>query len=113
MPIRKNRYDFHNINQSLEREDILNLFMVAGSGSWDANIKGKLNVSLGLYELHGNGATFGVRFEMLNNIKNYFLLYLGEKNKPFPTLLLWYRGLSCEEKKTVMVIDKERTENDR
>jgi hypothetical protein len=113
MPIRRNRNDVHNINQSLESEDILNLFIVAGSGSWDVNIKGKLNASLGLYELHGSSATFGVGFEMLNNIKNYFRLYLGEKNKPSPTLWLWYKGLSCEEKKTVMVIDKERTENDR
>ena len=99
MPITKNRNNIHNANRSLETKGIL--------------MKVKLNPSVGLYELHENDATYGVGLDMLNNIKNYFQSYLGNKYNSFPTLLLWYKGLTCDEKKTVMIIGSERTENDR
>src|ERR1700694_5741465 len=98
MPIRKNRYYTHETNQRVASE-ILNLE--------------KPGLISGLYELHENSATYGVRVEMLDSIKNYFRLYSGNNNRPSPSLLLWYKGLTCDERKTVMVIGKERTENDR
>jgi hypothetical protein len=98
MPIRRTRYYVPLTNQRLETE----IFNLEKPGS-----------SSGLYELHENSATYGVKAEMLNNIKNYFRSNVGNDNKPCPTLLLWYKGLSCDERKTVMIIGKERTENDR
>ena len=97
-------------NMNPEPESISDSWVMLREGASDITIKEKPDVLPGVYELQENGATFGVGFEMLNAIKRFFRLFMKSKNNPFPTLLLWYKGLSRDEKKTVMIISKERTE---
>jgi hypothetical protein len=86
--------------------------IVVSGGGVDININEKADVLPGIFEMKENGATYAVGFDMLNGIRRFFRLFLKSKNSPLPTLLLWYKGLSRDEKKTVMIISKERTEND-
>ncbi|HMH32650.1 MAG TPA: hypothetical protein VK543_06445 [Puia sp.] len=92
--------------------DNVNAKIPVNGGSVDININEKSNVLPSVFEMKENGATYGVGFEMLKGIRKFFRLFLKSKNNPLPTLLLWYKGLSKDEKKTVMIICKERTEND-
>ena len=79
-------------------------------GASNINIKEKNEALPGLYELEENGTTFAIRLEMLECINKFFQLSLKNKNNCSPTLMLWYKSLSRDEKKTVMIICKERTE---
>jgi hypothetical protein len=106
------RLDIRLTSMNPERESNSDSMVMVRDGASDITIKEKTDVLPGVYELQENGATFGVGFEMLNAIKRFFRLFMKSKNNPFPTLLLWYEGLSRDEKKTVMIISKERTEND-
>jgi len=89
-----------------------NAKIIVSGGGVDININEKQDVLPGVFEMKENGATYAVGFEMLKGIRKFFRLFLKSKNNPLPTLLLWYKGLSKDEKKTVMIICKERTEND-
>ena len=95
-----------------EREGNSDSKVMVREGASDILIKEKTDVLPGVYELQENGATFSVGFEMLKAIKRFFRAFMKSKNNPFPTLFLWYKGLSRDEKKKVMIITKERTEND-
>lgn len=98
--------------QPAEIEGIPNSKVIMREGGIGMNRTEKLDVAPAVYELKEDGATYGVGYEMLRRIQNFFKLFMKSKNNPFPTLLLWYKGLSRDEKKTVMIISKERTEND-
>jgi hypothetical protein len=106
--------DLNDRNSSLDTasESNLNFEKVVREGAADINITKKSNASPGVYELQDNGATYSVGLMMLRGIKKFFQLFKKSKNNPFPTIMLWYKGLSKEQKKTVMIISKERTEND-
>jgi hypothetical protein len=78
----------------------------------DIKIKENTDVIPAAFEMKEDGATYSVGSEMLKNLKKFFHWDLKRKKNPFPTLLLWYKGLSKEQKKSVMIISKERTEND-
>jgi hypothetical protein len=104
--------DIRKTRKYPETKNNMDSRVMVREGASDINIKEKPSVLPGIYELEENGATFSVGFEMLNGIKRFFRLFMKSKNNPFPTLLLWYKGLSNDEKKTVMIICRERTEND-
>ena len=93
------------------RDDV-NAKIVVSGGGVDININEKPDVLPGVFELKEAGATYSVGSDMLKGIRKFFRLFLRSKNNPLPTLLLWYKGLTTDEKKTVMIISKERTEND-
>src|SRR5580765_5822532 len=99
-------------NADTERESNLNFEKMVREGGADINITKKSNVFPGVYELKDNGATYSVGLMMLKGIKKFFQFFTKSKNNPFPTIILWYKGLSREQKKSVMIISKERTEND-
>ncbi len=108
----KEQIDIRKKRKSPDCKINLDSKVMVRDGASDITIKEKTDVLPGVYELQENGATFGVGFEMLKGIKRFFRLFMKSKNNPFPTLLLWYKGLSSDEKKNVMIISKERTEND-
>ena len=84
--------------------------LVSESGA-EIKVKENTDVDPSIFELKENGATYNIGLEMLKNLKKFFRRLKTKKNL-FPSLLLWYKGLSRDQKKKVMIISKERTEND-
>jgi hypothetical protein len=91
---------------------IANTSAIPRDGAVDININEKPDAVPGVFEMKENGATYGVGADGLKGVRRFFSRFLKSKNSPIPTLLLWYKGLSRDEKKDVMVISKERTEDD-
>jgi len=109
MPERK--VHINEDSESIESESAKATDSKMMAGKVDIKIEENMSSTMGTFEMKENGATYSVGSEMLKNLKTFFRW--GLKNKhPFPTLLLWYKGLSREQKKSVMIISKERTEND-
>ncbi len=94
------------------RESELDSKIILSNRGVDIKIKENTDLAPATFEMKEDGATYSVGSEMLRNLKKFFHWGLKSKKNPFPTLLLWYKGLSREEKKSVMIISKERTEND-
>lgn len=95
-----------------ESESAIESKIMVSDRGVDIKIKENTDVAPAAFEMKEDGATYSVGSEMLKNLKKFFHWGLKSKKNPFPTLLLWYKGLSKEEKKSVMIISKERTEND-
>jgi hypothetical protein len=86
--------------------------ILASNSGAEINVKENTDVNPSTFELKENGTTYSIGGEMLKNLKKFFRWSIKGKKNPLPTLLLWYKGLSRDQKKTVMIISKERTEND-